>query len=156
MRKSCADLISIQVIHIPTVRWGIVIVTLAAFVWVETLAYAVAQSVRVSHSTDIGKLVKNLDGKILGKIKDLVINWRTDGYIEYAVVASGGFLGLGDEYFAVPWEALTLSDSKEQFVLNMKEEQLKDILGFVMKGDMGFGDMGSDVNVSVARSLDRQ
>jgi len=48
------------------------------------------------------------------------------------VVASGGFLGLGDEYFAVPWEALTLSDSKEQFVLNMKEEQLKDILGFVM------------------------
>jgi len=63
MRKSCADLISIQVIHIPTVRWGIVIVTLAAFVWVETLAYAVAQSVRVSHSMDIGKLVKNLDGK---------------------------------------------------------------------------------------------
>jgi len=39
-----------------------------------------------------------LEGKDLGEIKDLVINWRSGGYIEYAVL----YFGLGDKYFAVP------------------------------------------------------
>ncbi len=92
-------------------RGGIVILTLVGFVWVETLAQAEEQPVGMSHSTDmIGKLVKNLDGKDLGKIKDLVISWWSDGYIEYAVLSSGGFWGLEDEYsIAVPWGALTLA-----------------------------------------------
>lgn len=133
MRKSCVDPIPIRATHLPIVSWGIVIFTLVVFVWVGTLPHVVAQPVAMSHSMDmIGKLVKNLDGKILGNIKDLVINWRSDGYIEYAVLSSGGFLGLGDEYFAVPWEALTLSETKEHFVLNMKEEHLKDVLGFAV------------------------
>jgi hypothetical protein len=60
----------------------------------------------------------------------LVINWRGGGYIEYAVLSFGGFLGLGDKYFAVPWEAMVLSSDKEQFILNVKEERLKNAPGF--------------------------
>lgn len=157
---------------------GMVILMLVVFVWsgVETLAHAEGQPVGMSNSRDmIGKLVKTLDGKNIGTIKDLVINWRSDGYIEYAVLSFGGFFGLGDECLAVPWKALTPSDHKEHFVLNMKEEYLKNAPGFVVyrfydrssvvarrggrstaapsaKGDIG----SSDVNVSVARSFDMQ
>ena len=158
-------------------RGEIVILTLVVFVWVGTLVRAEEQPVGISHSMDmIGKLVKNLDGKNVGKIKDLVISWRSDGYIEYAVLSFGGFGGLEDEYsIAVPWGALTPSDNREHFVLNVKEEHLKDAPGFVVyrfydrssavayrggrsavvsSAPMMKGDIGSDVNVSVARSFD--
>lgn len=153
------------------------ILTLVVFVWVRTLTHAEEQPVGMSHSTDmIGKLVKNLDGKDVGKIKDLVINWRSDGYIEYAVLSAGGFWGLEDRYsIAVPWRALTPSDNREHFVLDMKED-LKDAPGFVVhrfydrssavahRGGRSAvvssapikmkSDIESDVNVSVARSFD--
>ena len=158
-------------------RRKIVIVTLVVFVWMGTLAQAEEQPVGMSHSTDmIGKLVKNLNGKNVGKIKDLVISWRSDGYIEYAVLSTDGFWGLEDEYsIAVPWGALTPSDNKEHFVLNVKEEHLKDAPGFmvyrfydrssavayrggrsavVSSTPMMRDDIGSDVNVSAARSFD--
>ena len=65
------------------------------------------QLVGVTKATNlIGKQVTNLEGINLGEIKDLVINWRSGGCIEYAVLSFGGFLGLGDKYFAVPWELL--------------------------------------------------
>jgi sporulation protein YlmC with PRC-barrel domain len=78
----------------------------------------------------IGKQVKNLEGKDLGEIKDLVLDWRGGGFVEYAVLSFGGFLGLGDKYFAVPWEVLQLSGDKKHFVLNVKEEHLKNAPGF--------------------------
>lgn len=170
--------ITIQTIQIPTFGCGIVIVTLLMFVWVGTLAHAEEQPVRMSNSADmIGKLVKTPEGKNLGKIMDLVINWRSGGYIEYAVLSFGGFFGLGDEYVAVPWEAFTLSDNKEHFVLNMKEEHLKDAPGFVvhrfydrssvavqrgsrstaaLSAHMMKGNIESDLNVSVAKSFGMQ
>jgi sporulation protein YlmC with PRC-barrel domain len=160
-------------------RGEIAILALVGFVWMGTLAAAKEQPLGMAHSTDmIGKLVKNLDGKNVGKIKDLVISWRSDGYIEYAVLSTDGFWGLEDEYsIAVPWGALTPSDNKEHFVLNVnvKEEHLKDAPWFMVyrfydrssavayRGDrspvvssapMMRGDIKSDVNVSVARSFD--
>lgn len=112
---------------------GIVLAAMVACVKIGALAYAEDHSPGPSNSTDvIGKPVKNIDGKNLGKISDLVINWRGGGYIEYVVLSSGGFLGLGDEYFAVPWEALRPSGSKEHFVLSVKQEHLKDVPGSVV------------------------
>ena len=151
--------------------------TLVGFVWMGTFTHAEEQPGGMSHSMDmVGKLIKNLDGKSLGKIKDLIINWRSGGYIEYAVLSSGGFWGLEDEYaIAVPWGALTPSHNREHFVLNVKEEHLRSAPGFVVyhfydrssavayrdggsavvsSARVMKGDSGSDLNVSVARSLD--
>ena len=88
--------ITIRAIQIPILGWAIVMLTLLVLVWAGTLAHAEEQPVRVSNSSDmIGKLVKTPDGKNLGKIKDLVINWRRGGYIEYAVLSFGGFFWIG-------------------------------------------------------------
>ena len=40
--------------------------------------------------------------KSLGTIKELMIE-MSSGKISYAVLAFGGFLGMGDRLFAVPW-----------------------------------------------------
>jgi sporulation protein YlmC with PRC-barrel domain len=78
----------------------------------------------------IGKKVTNLEGENLGDIKDLVINWRDGGIVAYAVLSFGGFMGVGDKLFAVPWEVLILSPDKEHFILNIEKERLKQAPGF--------------------------
>ena len=45
-------------------------------------------------------------GKFLGEIEEILIDART-GCVRYAVLALGGFWGIGRKRFAVPWSALT-------------------------------------------------
>ncbi len=53
-------------------------------------------------------------GEVLGSIVDLLLDLER-GRIAYAVVASGGFMGLGERLVAVPWNALKAEP--RQFVL---------------------------------------
>ena len=52
-----------------------------------------------------GTAVYNRDGQNIGTIKTLMLN-KFNGRIAYAVMASGGFLGIGSDYYPIPWEAL--------------------------------------------------
>ncbi|MGB9480109.1 MAG: PRC-barrel domain-containing protein, partial [Candidatus Acidiferrum sp.] len=51
--------------------------------------------------TVIGSTVLNTNYQDLGKIEDLVLDAEA-GRIAYAVLSFGGFLGVGDKYFAIP------------------------------------------------------
>jgi sporulation protein YlmC with PRC-barrel domain len=127
MKKGSASR-AMKAMRIPRWIWGIVTLAIVSIVWVGTIAHADDQIMMESHTIRmIGKPVKSSEGKKLGRIKDLVINWRSDGYAQYAVLSVGGFLGLGEQHVAVPWVTLTPSKDKEHFVLNMNEEQLKDM-----------------------------
>jgi len=56
---------------------------------------------------------------------------RASGRIVYAVVSFGGFLGMGDKLFAVPWGAFAQPrPDKDTFVLAMDKERLKNAPGF--------------------------
>jgi sporulation protein YlmC with PRC-barrel domain len=57
--------------------------------------------------TLIGNDVYNTADESLGTIKELMID-MSSGKISYAVLSYGGFLGMGDRLFAVPWQALRL------------------------------------------------
>jgi len=57
----------------------------------------------------IGEHVRSSDGEKLGEVKDLVIS-PSAGKIVYAVVSSGGVLGVGDKLRAVPFSALRHTD----------------------------------------------
>lgn len=73
--------------------------------------------------------VENLQEESLGEIQDLVFDER--GEILYAVLSFGGFLGIGDKYFAVPWSALTRKASNTNiYVLDMDKDTLKNAPGF--------------------------
>jgi len=78
----------------------------------------------------IGADVENLQGEKLGDIKDVVLDPET-GRITYAVLSFGGFMGMGEKYFAIPWAALTSKGGeKGDFVLNVDKEKLKNAPGF--------------------------
>jgi sporulation protein YlmC with PRC-barrel domain len=81
-------------------------------------------------STFIGADVENPQGQDLGDIKDLVID-RATGRIAYAVVSFGGFLGMGEKLFAVPWGAFAQSsDNRDKFILAVDKERLTNAPGF--------------------------
>jgi len=78
----------------------------------------------------IGADVQNPQGQNLGDIKDVVID-RASGRIAYAVVSFGGFLGMGEKLFAVPWGAFAQPKAdKDTFVLDVDKERLKNAPGF--------------------------
>ena len=80
-------------------------------------------------TTMVGMKVQDTEGKRLGEIKDLVID-PADGSIGYAVLDFGGFLGIGDKYFAVPWEALQWTPDHKAIVLDVSKKDLKQAPGF--------------------------
>ncbi len=53
-----------------------------------------------------------------------------NGRIAYCVLSFGGFLGMGDKLFAVPWSALTLDTENKCFILNVDKERLNKAPGF--------------------------
>jgi sporulation protein YlmC with PRC-barrel domain len=83
----------------------------------------------LSASTIKGDKVINTAGEDLGKIEELMIDLR-DGRVAYAVLSFGGFLGLGNKLFAIPWNALSLRVHEHAFVLDIPKETLEKAEGF--------------------------
>jgi hypothetical protein len=52
------------------------------------------------------------------------------GRIAYAVLSSGGFLGMGHTLYAIPWSALTLDTGEKCFRLDIAAERIKNAPGF--------------------------
>lgn len=83
----------------------------------------------LSAETLIGNSVKDPTGESLGEIKNIMLD-VLHGRIVYAVLSFGGFLGLGDKLFAVPWDAMILDLDDQCFVLNVDKETLRNASGF--------------------------
>ena len=79
--------------------------------------------------TLIGDSVANGNGDDLGKIETIMLD-VTSGRVAYAVLSFGGFLGMGDKLFAIPWSALTLDTDNKCFVLDVPKERLENAPGF--------------------------
>ena len=52
------------------------------------------------------------------------------GRVAYAVLSYGGFLGMGQKLFAVPWSALTLDTENKRFTLDVEKDRLENAPGF--------------------------
>lgn len=76
-----------------------------------------------------GNDVFNRKDEDLGDIKEIMIDMGT-GRVAYAVLSYGGFMGIGDKLFAVPWHALTLDTTNKRFVLDVEKDRLDNAPGF--------------------------
>jgi len=76
-----------------------------------------------------GDQVVNQQGEDLGKIEEIMID-LDHGRVAYAVLSFGGFLGMGDKLFAVPWQAFAVDTAQKRLVLNADKELLKKATGF--------------------------
>lgn len=84
----------------------------------------------LSATTLINDEVKNSAGDDLGKIEDVMLD-VDNGRISYAVLSFGGFLGMGEKLFAIPWRALDLNTEEKCFYLNnVDQKQLENAPGF--------------------------
>jgi len=83
----------------------------------------------LSARTICGDAVVNSSGEKLGKIEELMIDLE-NGRVAYAVLSFGGFLGIGDKLFAIPFEALELDPDNHRFMLDVSREKLEQAPGF--------------------------
>lgn len=72
-----------------------------------------------------GTKVYASDGDRVGEIQHFMVGKR-NGRVEYAVMASGGFLGMGEEYRPVPWDALNYDTDLGGYVISTDKERLPD------------------------------
>ena len=79
--------------------------------------------------TLIGNDVYNQKDEELGDIKEIMLDVN-NGRIAYAVLSFGGFLGMADKLFAVPWSALKLDTVNKRFLLNVDKKNLESAPGF--------------------------
>ena len=78
-----------------------------------------------------GHKVVNKNAEDLGKIEDYMLDLET-GRMAYAVLSFGGFLGMGEKLFAIPWSAFNvqLFENDLRKVLNVDKEILTKAQGF--------------------------
>ena len=79
----------------------------------------------------IGDKVHNSQDEHLGKIADIMVD-ITSGKIEYVVIEFGGFLTIGEKYFAIPFSLLRVDPVNKAFLLDQPKEKLENAPGFDM------------------------
>ena len=72
-----------------------------------------------------GTNVYNTEGDKLGSIYNFMVD-KESGQVEYAVLQFGGFLGMGSDYYPVPWAALEYDEEQGGYVVAIDKEQLED------------------------------
>ena len=78
---------------------------------------------RLSAATSFcARTVVDVDGEVLGSISDLMLDLER-GCVAYAIVATGGFAGIGERLFAVPWGVLRAAG--QDFVLECRRAALE-------------------------------
>ena len=71
-----------------------------------------------------GTSVYSTQGDKLGSIDHLMVGKRS-GRVEYAVMSFGGFLGMGEQYHPLPWDALDYDTERDGYVVDQTREKLE-------------------------------
>lgn len=103
------------------------------------MGFVGAEGQSVPASTVIGYSIDNSADENLGSVEDLIVEIET-GHINYVIVSFGGFLGIGDNYYAVPpqdfnWSPET-ADRSARLMIDITEEELVDAPQFSYDDDL--------------------
>ncbi len=72
----------------------------------------------------VGTDVYNSGGEKLGSIYSVMLH-KISGRVAYAVMSFGGFLGIGERYHPLPWDALTYDEGKGGYNIGQTADQLR-------------------------------
>ncbi len=86
-----------------------------------------------------GTAVYDRDGSRIGTIHNFMVDKRS-GKAEYAVMSFGGFLGMGQTYYPLPWQMLDYDTDLGGFRVEMDEEDLDHAPSFRAGGEPDFDD----------------
>src|SRR5690606_24380214 len=91
-----------------------------------------------------GTRVYNRKGEDLGTVDHLMID-KPSGRVGFAVVSFGGFLGMGENYRALPWAALTYDTGRDGYLVDASDEILRSSPEGISDEHYGDRDWGSRV-----------
>jgi hypothetical protein len=70
-----------------------------------------------------GTAVYGSDQQKIGSIERVMID-KISGKVAYAVLSFGGFLGMGEDYYPVPWPTLKYDTNLGGYLVNLTKDQL--------------------------------
>ena len=85
---------------------------------------AIDETARLIASNKVeGTAVYDRTGRHLGAVHNFMVD-KVSGQVAYAVLAFGGFLGLGENHHPLPWKALTYSTELGGYVVDIDPQTL--------------------------------
>jgi hypothetical protein len=71
-----------------------------------------------------GTAVYGADQKKIGKLERVMLD-KFSGKVAYAVLSFGGFLGVGEDYYPVPWATLKYDQNLGGYLVNLTRDRLE-------------------------------
>jgi hypothetical protein len=93
-----------------------------------------------------GTAVYGADGNSIGSIQRIMID-KINGKVAYAITSFGGFLGIGEDYYPLPWSQLKCDTSLGGYRTNLTESQLKGAPKYPHSKEWDWSDRANDRKV---------
>jgi len=94
-------------------------------------ATSAPQDLRVKETYDLiasdkveGTAVRRPNGDSIGQIERLMIEKRS-GRVAYALMSFGGFLGIGSDFYPIPWGLLKYNEQLDAYELDLDDDRLR-------------------------------
>jgi PRC-barrel domain len=94
-----------------------------------------------------GTTVYGIDGSSIGTIQRVMID-KISGKVAYAVTSFGGFLGMGEDYYPLPWSQLKYDTGLGGYRANLTEAQLKGAPKYSRSQEWDWSDRSNDRRVT--------
>ncbi|WOH54613.1 PRC-barrel domain-containing protein [Bradyrhizobium sp. sBnM-33] len=94
-----------------------------------------------------GTAVYGPDNNKIGSIQRVMID-KLSGTVSYAVLSFGGFLGIGDDYYPLPWQSLEYDTTLGGYRTNVTEQQLRGAPKFGNDNDWNWADASRNRTVN--------
>jgi PRC-barrel domain len=93
-----------------------------------------------------GTPVYGRDERKIGTLQRVMID-KISGKVAYAVISFGGFLGIGEDYYPIPWMNLKYDSRVSGYVVGVTEEQLRNAPKFTKNTEWDWADRSRDRDV---------
>ncbi len=93
-----------------------------------------------------GTAVYGPDDRKIGTVQRVMID-KISGKVAYAVVSFGGFLGMGEDHYPMPWPKLDYDTSLGGYRVDIREDQLKGAPKFNQSTEWDWSDRNRDRTV---------
>ena len=91
-----------------------------------------------------GTAVCRSNGVKVGSIQRVMID-KLSGKVAYAVLSFGGFLGMGQKHFPIPWERLKYNREMQSYQLDISDEELRMAPAYEADKDFDWGDRSREI-----------
>ena len=79
-----------------------------------------------------GTAVYNDAGDKIGTVEDIVLD-KQSNQIMFAALGFGGFVGIGEKYYPVPWSMLDFDEDKGGYVVPLDKDRIKNAPAYDLK-----------------------